>query len=121
MSTPYASLSEEQRDKFIEGVSRHFPLTGKMVEQCSDTCGFEALSQNEVLYWSEDLIARFENRWAWDGIYLNTNEALPWSKELIARFESRWNWSRLPSEALTRLTPDHIRQIMSNEQPEKQS
>ncbi len=92
-----------------------------MVEQCSDTCGFEALSQNEVLYWSEDLIARFENRWAWDGIYLNTNEALPWSKELIARFESRWNWSRLPSEALTRLTPDHIRQIMSNEQPEKQS
>jgi len=92
-----------------------------MVEQYSDTCGFESLSQNEVLYWSEDLIARFENRWAWDGIYLNTNEALPWSEELIARFESRWNWSRLPSEALTRLTPDDIRQIMNNEQPEKQS
>ncbi len=200
-TTPFVNPPNEQRDGFIEGISRHYPLSEEMIaryedqwdwdsliinedlpwdeelitrfedrwdwEQLSekealpwseeliaryeDRWDWEKLSENEALPWSEELIARYEDRWDWgsndiikDGLSgnaslpwseeliarfedrwewedLSFNRGLPWSEELIARFESQWNWSRLPSEALTRLTPDHIRQIMSNEQPEKQS
>ena len=84
-----------------------------MGDQYSDIWDFKALSRNKALPWSEELIARYENKWDWEGEDegegLSQNEALPWSKELIVRYEDRWDWSRLPSDALTQYTPYDIR------------
>ncbi len=51
------------------------------------------LSLNEFLPWSEELIARFQNRWNWTK--LCSNESVPWSKHLIKRFGHCVNWTAL--------------------------
>ena len=39
-----------------------------------------------------DLIALYD-RWEWEA--LSSNKFLPWSEELLARHEDKWDWWRL--------------------------
>lgn len=110
--TPFANPPGEQRDGFIEGISRHYPLSEEMIARCEDQWDWKGLIRNEALPWDGELITRFEDRWSWEE--LSRNETLPWSEELVARFENQWDRGGLPSDALMKFTPDEIRQIMSD-------
>ncbi|WP_118831778.1 ankyrin repeat domain-containing protein [Salinibacter ruber] len=101
ISMTYATLPEERRDALIERISRYYPLTEEMIDQYPLLWDWEKLSGRKDLPWSEELIARHEDRWYWSGFTsLSRNDALPWSEALIARFEDRWNWERLTKRDL---------------------
>jgi len=127
-------LSDEKRDKFVEKLSRYYPLSEELIDQFPllwdwgevsrskslqwsvglierhenrwDWSGYGSLSSNESLPWSADLIERFEDRWDWK--YLSNNEALPWSKELIERFVDNWDWNNLSGNEALPLSADLI-------------
>jgi len=100
-STIYATLPEEQRDALVERISRYYPLTEEIIDQYPLLWDWEKLSGRKDLPWSEELIARHEDRWHWSGFTsLSRNDALPWSEALIARFEDQWDWERLTKRDL---------------------
>ena len=94
-------LSKEQRDALIERVSRYYPLTKQTIDQYPLLWDWKELSSREDLPWSQELIARHEDRWLWSGYRsLSGNDGLPWSETLIARFEDRWDWEQLTKRDL---------------------
>lgn len=53
----------------------------------------EALSSNENLIWTLELINQYEDKWNWSSLSANKN--LPWSLELLEKYEQRWDWNNI--------------------------
>ena len=53
----------------------------------------EALSCNENLIWTLELINQYEDKWNWSSLSANKN--LPWSFELLEKYEQRWDWNNI--------------------------
>lgn len=53
----------------------------------------EALSSNENLIWTLELINQYEDKWNWSSLSANKN--LPWSLELLEKYEHRWDWNNI--------------------------
>ena len=54
---------------------------------------WEALSQNDSLPWSAQLLTKYQNRWNWQE--LSVNEGIPWSDSLLHQFAEQWDWDGL--------------------------
>lgn len=52
-----------------------------------------AISCNEHIHWTEELIDRYIGRINFSGLSVNSN--VDWSKHLLKKYEDRWDWSAL--------------------------
>jgi hypothetical protein len=51
------------------------------------------LSATNSLYWTSELIKKYEDKWNWK--ILSQNQTIPWSKKIIYQFYDKWDWSKL--------------------------
>lgn len=79
----------------IWGLSRNpgLPWSEELIARYVDRWDWNAMSQNEGIPWTMDLIDRYEDRWSWSK--LSRNEGLPWSEELIDRYAERWDFEAM--------------------------
>jgi hypothetical protein len=94
------------------------PWSLELIERFVDRWDWGFLAANKGLPWSLELIERFMDRWDWG--FLAANKGLPWSLELIERYEGRWNWWGISgNKALTLppLRPSDIVEIMEHHFP----
>jgi len=98
---------------FLRVIHRYYPLTEHLIEKFKDDWSFKALSQNENIKWSTELIEKYKQKWGkyyaeiykgyapievegmvdrWDWTSLSRNRSLPWSKELIDKYENKWDF-----------------------------
>jgi hypothetical protein len=65
-------------------------------EEFAELLKYESLSYlsfDERIPWTEELIARYENRWDWGNLSLN--RSLPWSEKLIDKYLDRWDFGTM--------------------------
>ena len=74
-------------------VSRYYPLSEELIGRFEDWWAWEGLSSNKGLPWTEVFIGRFAEHWDWEG--LSRNKELPWSEALIDHCVDLWDWEGL--------------------------
>jgi hypothetical protein len=90
-------------------LNRFYPLTSVLITRILVSWwDWPALSQNESLPWSEELIERFGDKWDWHS--LSHNKSLPWSEDLIAKYKDKWNWRTLSHNRFLPWSEDLIAQ-----------
>ncbi len=103
----YELLTREWTQEDIDQSDREFH--DRLLLHDEDWCpslSWEHLSEREDMYWSEELIDKFLDKWYWAG--LSSNLKLPWSPQLLKKYEDRWAWE--PREYVDRdgdLTTDY--------------
>jgi hypothetical protein len=86
--------------------NQSLPWSLELIEHFAGNWDWEALSLNPALPWSLTLIEHFFYWWNWER--LSESPALPWDMELISRFGSSWNWERLSENPSLPWTSDII-------------
>ncbi len=66
---------------FLGIINRYYPLSTLMIEKYFDIWSWDGLSQNENIFWTEELIEKYISNWYWDS--LSENESLPWTDDFI--------------------------------------
>ena len=64
-----------------------------LIETFKEKWNWRILSQNIKLPWSINLLDRFLDKWDWS--YISTNSNIPWDKSLIERYIHKWDWEEL--------------------------
>lgn len=86
-------IAPEEVDWDYLSSSAHLPWSQELIARFHDRWNWWRLSANENIPWSETLLMRFEHKWNWTVI--SRNPALPWSESLITRLGMHWNWNEI--------------------------
>ena len=73
--------------ELILPMCKFYPWTEELLVHFADThlLDWEYISTNEVMLWTDDIIARYSEKLDW--WILSSNEKLPWTKALIEKYE----------------------------------
>jgi hypothetical protein len=93
----FAFQDTELIDEFMPGLKRnqyfedeicwaistnnHIRWTEELIDRYIDQINFQGLSNNTNVDWSEHILKKYDDRWAWDSLI--SNDSLPWTLDLL--------------------------------------
>jgi hypothetical protein len=87
-------------------ISAEWDFPDKIIERYADKWDWKELSENQAIWWSEELLEKFKNRIDWNLLssvamrrsnYRSNSLAFDWN--IVKKFDSYWNWQLLSENA----------------------
>lgn len=83
----------------IQDFSSYYPFQIDQLEDWEDILDWKAVSSNKQVRWSDEMIRRFQDKWDWSLLWLNTS-IICWDAELLEEFEDRITWGLIVSTSI---------------------